>query len=95
VLTLDGQLKGQYLAGPIVNWGAPSSWVVRDDGAGALKLDLGGGLALIAIGTVDYSTGDFTLNTNTVIPTAQAAAITLFDNIYVRKTGFVYSVAVA
>jgi len=95
VLTLPGQLKGQYLAGPIVNWGAASSWVVLDDGAGALRLDLGAGLAPIAIGTVNYSTGDFTLNTNTVIPTAQAAAITLFDNIYVRKTGFVYSVAVA
>lgn len=82
--TLTGQLRAQYLDNPIVNWGAAATYLVSDDGAGALVAHLGD--ALVVVGTVNYVAGTFVLNANTVLPLPVALQLTAFDNVYLADS---------
>lgn len=78
---LTGQLKGQYLANAVVNWGPPASYRITDDGAGGLDVLIG--TTRVHVGTINYAAGTFVLNANTVIPTASAAQIVAYDNVFI------------
>jgi hypothetical protein len=79
--TLTAQLKGQYKGGDIVNWGAPATFRVVDNGAGLLDVLIG--TSYVHIGTINYAAGTFTLTPNTVIPTGVAAQLVAYDNCFI------------
>jgi hypothetical protein len=81
---ITGQLRGQYMGGPIVNWGAPATFRVTDDGAGALKLYIAN--TTVTVGAINYAAGTFVLSANTILPTLVAALAVMFDNIYLADT---------
>lgn len=79
-LTVTGQLKFQYFAFPIANWGAPAAYRVTDDGAGVLQMHVLD--QLLNVGTINYAAGTFLLSA-TVLPWALARLFTAWDNVYV------------
>lgn len=74
------QLKYVYGANPIGNWGSPANYLITDDGAGVLLVHLLD--TLLAIGTINYSAGTFTLTSSITVPYGTAAVLTAWDNIY-------------
>lgn len=81
-LLIVGQLRGKYLTAAMVDWGAPAVYLVTDNGAGALQMNLAGDL--VTVGSVNYSTGEFSLTANTTIPSDTALKLIAWDNIYMR-----------
>lgn len=81
---VTGQLKGVYLANPIVNWGPATTYRITDDGAGVLQARIGD--YLLNVGTINYSAGTFVLTGSTVVPYAVARLVTAWDNIYKAST---------
>lgn len=79
-MVLDAQVKGQYLLTGWVNWGGARSIRVTDDGAGNLRAHFGD--RTVAVGTVNYSAGTFTLSGSVTLPTAVAAELAAWDNVY-------------
>ena len=78
---VTGQLKGVYLANPIVDWGPPASYRITDNGAGALQLQIAD--SKVTVGSINYSAGTFTLNASTVLSTPIALQVTAWDNILI------------
>ena len=85
-LVVQGQLKGQRGADPVVDWGDADAYRIVDNGAGALQVILGD--TRLTVGSVNYSAGTGSLNSNTVIPTDTAKVLTAWDNIYLFEPGF-------
>jgi hypothetical protein len=81
-LTVVGQMRGKYLTAAIIDWGAPAAYLITDDGAGKLMMHFADDL--VQVGTINYSTGVFTLNANTVVPSLTAYKAIAFDNVYTR-----------
>lgn len=92
-MILQGQLKGTYNGGPVVNWGTASAFRVVDNGAGVLQVVLND--QRINVGTVNYSAGTFALNSSTTIPTGLATQLTAWDNIYLYEAGFLASISLS
>lgn len=80
---LTGQMRGQYLANPIVNWGPAASYRIADDGVGGLDVLIG--TARVHVGTINYAAGTIAITANTVIPTAAAAQLLGFDNVFIAS----------
>jgi len=92
-MDVSGQVKAVYLGNPIVNWGAPRTYRIVDDGAGALVLLLGD--SRLTVGSINYGAGTFTLTSATTIPNGVAAVAFAWDNIFIRKSVWQMDVAVA
>lgn len=92
-LIVAGQLKAIRGADPVVNWGAATPFRIVDDGAGVLHALLGD--YKLAVGTINYAAGTFTLASATVIPTPQAILLTAWDNVYLYEPGFYMEIAVS
>lgn len=94
VINATAQLQfkwfGETGTPPFLNWGAPGTWQIVDNGAGVLQVRFGNN-QLVAIGTIDYSAGTGVINLGTVLfnnssytlpQLAGALQVTAFDNIY-------------
>lgn len=94
VIAANAQLQfkwfGETASPPFLNWGAPATWQIVDDGAGVLQVRFGNNM-LLSIGTIDYSAGTGVINLGTVLfnnsgytaqQLAAALQVTAFDNVY-------------
>jgi hypothetical protein len=94
---------GETGSPPFLNWGAPGTWQIVDNGAGVLQVRFGNN-TLLPIGTIDYSAGTGVINLGTVLfnnsaYTAQqllaAWQVTAFDNIYRLSNEPVWAISAA
>lgn len=67
-----------------INWGSPRQVLVQDDGSGNLFAHIGD--TRFQVGTINYSTGLFSLTASPTLPAAAAATVGAYDNIYVTYT---------
>lgn len=84
---LTGQIRFQYQLGTIKDYGPPISITVVDDGVGGLVALIGN--TRTAVGSVNYSAGTFSLNSDTLLSLPTALVLTMFDNIFLASDDIV------
>lgn len=97
-MILNVQFRGRddqaiWLA-TFVDFGPPRAMRVRDNGAGVLLMEIGD--EPLAVGTVNYAAGTFTLDTNLTLSPQQRVKLAAFDTVKVwNQGGWFFGVASA